>query len=54
MFEYKSHNGICLRLIRESKINARIKLRRFTNIAGHPKIIDNSIIGCGKYAGKVE
>lgn len=53
MFAYKSQSGICLRLMREIKINARIKLIRLISIAGHPKIIENSIIGCGKYLGSV-
>ncbi len=53
MFAYKSQSGICLRLKREIKINARIKLIRLISIAGHPKMIENSIIGCGKYLGSV-
>ena len=49
MFVYKSQSGICFRLMRESKINARIKLTRFIRGEIHPKISDMLIIGSYKY-----
>ena len=45
MFVYNNQSGICFRLMRESKINTRIKLMRFIKGAIHPKIIDMPIKG---------
>ncbi len=40
--------------MRESKIKARIKLIKLITGANHPKIIENSIKGCGKCFGAFE
>jgi hypothetical protein len=54
MFVYKSQNGICLCLKLRRKINASIKLKKFIKGANHPRIIENSINGCGINCGAVE
>jgi hypothetical protein len=40
--------------MRDNKMSAITKLTRFTIIADHPKMMDNSMMGCGIYFGAVE